>query len=46
VVTANRALTFNYADYRAKVPSPLVMRAADEVTLTFHIVTVPAAALN
>ncbi|HKN00190.1 MAG TPA: YceI family protein [Candidatus Binataceae bacterium] len=43
-LTADGALTFNYADYGVKVPSLLGMSAANEVTVTFHIVAVPAAA--
>jgi polyisoprenoid-binding protein YceI len=42
--TADGALTFNYSDYGVKVPSLLGMRAADEVTVTFHIVATPAKA--
>ncbi len=42
-LTADGAITFNYADYGVKVPSLLGMSAADEVTVTFHIVAVPAA---
>jgi len=43
--TADGAITFNYADYGVKVPSLLGMRAADEVTVAFHIVAIPATPL-
>ncbi|MGO9603277.1 MAG: YceI family protein [Candidatus Binataceae bacterium] len=42
-LTVDGTLTFNYADYGVKVPSLLGMSAANEVTVTFHIVAVPAA---
>jgi polyisoprenoid-binding protein YceI len=35
-VTADGAVTFNYADYGVKVPGLLGMHAADEVTVKFH----------
>jgi len=41
-LTTDGAVTFNYADYGVKVPSLLGMSAADEVTVTFHIVAVPS----
>lgn len=41
-LTADGALTFNYADYGLKVPSMLGMSAANEVTVAFHIVAIPA----
>jgi polyisoprenoid-binding protein YceI len=42
-LTADGAITFNYADYGVKVPSLLGMSAANEVTVALHIVAVPAA---
>ena len=43
-LSADGQLTFNYADYNVKVPSLLGQSAANEVTVTFHIVALPAAA--
>ena len=43
-LSADGQLTFNYADYGVKVPSLLGMSAANEVTVTLHIVAVPIAA--
>jgi polyisoprenoid-binding protein YceI len=43
-LTADGEITFNYADYRVKVPSILGKQAGDEVRVTFHIVAVPAKA--
>ncbi len=40
-LTVDGAVTFNYADYGVKVPSLLGMTAANEVTVTLHIVAVP-----
>jgi polyisoprenoid-binding protein YceI len=37
-LTADGDVTFNYAEYGVKVPSLLGNRAADEVTVQFHIV--------
>lgn len=42
-LTADGAITFNYADYGVKVPSLMGMTAANEVTVAFHIVAVPSA---
>jgi polyisoprenoid-binding protein YceI len=43
-LVADGAVTFNYADYGVKVPSLMGMTAANEVTVTLHIVAVPPAA--